>query len=43
MNNSMSKQTAIGLVDLSERGNDAASIEGSAQSRVTGGNLPTTG
>lgn len=42
MNNSMSKQTTIHLVDVSERGNDAARIEGGAQSRVTGVNSLAT-
>ena len=42
MKNSMSKQTTIDLVDVSERGNDAARIEGGAQPRVTDGNWPAT-
>jgi hypothetical protein len=42
MNNSMSKQTTTHLADVSERGNDAARIEGGAQLRVTGGNSPAT-
>jgi len=42
MNNSMSKQTTTHLVDMPERGNDAARIEGGAQPRVTGGNSPAT-
>lgn len=42
MNNSMSKQTTIHLVDVPERGNDAARIEGGVQPGVTGGNSAAT-
>jgi hypothetical protein len=42
MNNSMSKQIITLEVRGRERGNDAARIEGGAQSRVTGGNWPAT-
>ncbi len=42
MKNSMNKRTATHLVDVPERGNDAARIEGGAQPRVTGGNSPAT-
>jgi hypothetical protein len=42
MNNSMNRQTTTHFVDVPERGNDAARIEGGAQPRVTGGNSPAT-
>jgi hypothetical protein len=42
MNNSMNRQNITHLVEVPERGNDAARIEGGAQSRVTGGNSPAT-